>query len=157
MRFRRHRRPQLPARTRCQEGQGYGQSKTANIYMANEIERRYGSSGLHALSLHPGMVLAAALSRNMTPDQIQAFESSPEAQAQKNCRAGGGNYAVASTGRGVEGRGGLLLQDCRIARPRASNNTAATQDGYASWAYDKEAAQRLWVDSQEMVTMSSAD
>lgn len=24
----------------------YGQSKTANIYMANEIERRYGSQGL---------------------------------------------------------------------------------------------------------------
>jgi NAD(P)-dependent dehydrogenase (short-subunit alcohol dehydrogenase family) len=32
----------------------YGQSKTANVYMANEIERRYGSRGLHALSLHPG-------------------------------------------------------------------------------------------------------
>lgn len=31
----------------------YGQSKIANIYMANEIDRRYGSQGLHALSLHP--------------------------------------------------------------------------------------------------------
>ncbi|KAG7146990.1 Oxidoreductase calI like protein [Verticillium longisporum] len=26
----------------------YGQSKTANIYFANEVERRYGSKGLHA-------------------------------------------------------------------------------------------------------------
>jgi len=32
----------------------YGQAKTANIYMANEIERRYGSRNLHATSLHPG-------------------------------------------------------------------------------------------------------
>jgi len=32
----------------------YGQSKTANIWMANEIERQYGDRGLHALSLHPG-------------------------------------------------------------------------------------------------------
>ena len=32
----------------------YGQAKTANIYFANEIERRYGSEGLHATSLHPG-------------------------------------------------------------------------------------------------------
>lgn len=34
----------------------YGQSKTANIYMANEIERRYGGRGLHAWSLHPGVI-----------------------------------------------------------------------------------------------------
>ena len=32
----------------------YTLSKLANIYMANEIERRYGSRGLHALSVHPG-------------------------------------------------------------------------------------------------------
>ena len=30
----------------------YGQAKTANIYMANEIERRYAHQGLHGLSLH---------------------------------------------------------------------------------------------------------
>jgi NAD(P)-dependent dehydrogenase (short-subunit alcohol dehydrogenase family) len=34
----------------------YGQSKTANIYLATEIERRYGSRGLHANALHPGNV-----------------------------------------------------------------------------------------------------
>ena len=32
----------------------YGQSKTANAYMALELERRYGSRGLHSTSLHPG-------------------------------------------------------------------------------------------------------
>ena len=32
----------------------YGQSKLANVYMANEIERRYGASGLHGVSVHPG-------------------------------------------------------------------------------------------------------
>lgn len=32
----------------------YGQSKTANIWFANEIERRYGSKNLHATSNHPG-------------------------------------------------------------------------------------------------------
>ena len=39
----------------------YGQSKTANIWMANEIERRFGAQGLHALSVHPGE-LAGVLS-----------------------------------------------------------------------------------------------
>jgi len=32
----------------------YSQSKLANVYMANEIERRYGEHGLHGLSVHPG-------------------------------------------------------------------------------------------------------
>ena len=35
-------------------GVAYAQSKVATIYMANEIETRYGPSGLHGLSLHPG-------------------------------------------------------------------------------------------------------
>ncbi|KAH8817150.1 hypothetical protein F5884DRAFT_778560 [Xylogone sp. PMI_703] len=32
----------------------YGQSKTANLYMANEIENQFGAKGLHGLALHPG-------------------------------------------------------------------------------------------------------
>ncbi|KAJ4258971.1 hypothetical protein NW762_008059 [Fusarium torreyae] len=45
-------------------GMAYGQSKTANIYMANEIERRYGAEHLHATSVHPGIV-ATGLTRHM--------------------------------------------------------------------------------------------
>jgi NAD(P)-dependent dehydrogenase (short-subunit alcohol dehydrogenase family) len=32
----------------------YAQSKTANIYMANYIDRKYGGHGLHAWSIQPG-------------------------------------------------------------------------------------------------------
>ena len=32
----------------------YSQSKLANLYMVNEIERRYGAQGLHAWSVDPG-------------------------------------------------------------------------------------------------------
>lgn len=34
----------------------YGASKTANIWMANEIEHRYGARHLHANSLNPGCI-----------------------------------------------------------------------------------------------------
>ena len=34
----------------------YAQSKTANVYMTNEIERRYGNQNLHAVSVHPGLI-----------------------------------------------------------------------------------------------------
>lgn len=33
---------------------GYASSKTCNIWMANELERRYGAQGLHSISVHPG-------------------------------------------------------------------------------------------------------
>ena len=32
----------------------YAQAKTANIWMANELERKYGSKGVHSISVHPG-------------------------------------------------------------------------------------------------------
>lgn len=42
----------------------YGQAKTAAIYMASEIERRYGSRNLHAWSLHPGAILESQFIAN---------------------------------------------------------------------------------------------
>jgi NAD(P)-dependent dehydrogenase (short-subunit alcohol dehydrogenase family) len=45
--------------------QAYANSKLANIYMANEIERRYGAKGLHGLSLHPGGIGDTNLFRHM--------------------------------------------------------------------------------------------
>ena len=38
----------------------YGQSKTAGIWFANEIDRRYGDKGLHGLSLHPGNIMTGS-------------------------------------------------------------------------------------------------
>jgi NAD(P)-dependent dehydrogenase (short-subunit alcohol dehydrogenase family) len=35
----------------------YGQSKLAQIYMANSVDRHYGGRGLHALSVMPGGIL----------------------------------------------------------------------------------------------------
>ena len=35
----------------------YGNAKTANAYTALEIDRRYGSHGLHGYAVHPGVIL----------------------------------------------------------------------------------------------------
>ena len=43
-------------RTPYEPWRAYGQAKTANIYMANEIERRYGANGLHG---HPSIQAAS--------------------------------------------------------------------------------------------------
>jgi NAD(P)-dependent dehydrogenase (short-subunit alcohol dehydrogenase family) len=39
----------------------YGQSKTANIYLASSIHRRYASEGSTAISVHPGAVMTPLL------------------------------------------------------------------------------------------------
>ncbi|TKA53625.1 hypothetical protein B0A55_11745 [Friedmanniomyces simplex] len=45
---------------------GYGQSKTANVYMANSINRHYADKGVIGLSLHPGAIMTTDLGRHMT-------------------------------------------------------------------------------------------
>lgn len=49
----------------------YGQAKTANIYFANEIERRYGSKNMHAFSLHPGGIWARATRRSIRLSRVR--------------------------------------------------------------------------------------
>lgn len=48
----------------------YGVSKTACIWMANEIERRYGREGLHATSVHPGAIHTEVARHNPSGDAM---------------------------------------------------------------------------------------
>lgn len=48
------------------EWERYGQSKLANILHAYEIQRRYGSEGITAVSLHPGNIGGTNLSRHFS-------------------------------------------------------------------------------------------
>lgn len=52
------------------------QSKTAMIWTTNEIERRYGSTGLHGLSLNPGGIWTP-LQRH-TPELKEQYGSIPQ-------------------------------------------------------------------------------
>lgn len=46
----------------------YDQSKTADLWTANDIERRYGPCGLHAFRLHPGRI-STDLQRHVPAEQ----------------------------------------------------------------------------------------
>ncbi|GKZ25365.1 hypothetical protein AbraIFM66951_008142 [Aspergillus brasiliensis] len=127
----------------------YGQSKTANIYTANEIERRYGGQGLHALSLHPG-IIATGLGRFLSEEQIQALLSDETvARVAKSTEQGAATTLWAAVGREWEGKGGKYLADCAEAED-------GEQDGHVgrtivSYTYWPEGEERLWRDSLEMV------
>jgi NAD(P)-dependent dehydrogenase (short-subunit alcohol dehydrogenase family) len=126
----------------------YGQSKTANIYMANEIERRYGAFHLHATSVHPGIV-QTGLTRHMPPD---AFEGMDHLwPVMKNTKQGAATTVWAAVGKDWEHEGGKYLVDCAVAEPGSGGEDKWTTPTYAAYAYDAEKEEMLWRDSLKVV------
>ena len=135
----------------------YGQSKTANIYMALEIERRYGSRGLHANAVHPG-VIDTDLGRYLPAQVIQHFRSDLNMQKRaKSVEQGAATTVWAAVASELEGVGGKYMEDCMVAVPKAEANAEAGNQGYETWAADAEAAKRLWVESLQLVGLPDND
>lgn len=117
----------------------YGQSKTANIYMANELERRYGDRGLHATSLHPGGIWTD-LSRHLSAETVAGFSKALE-KVIKSPPQGAATSVWAAIGKQWEGTGGKYLLDCRVAG----------DEDCVPHTYKPEDEIRLWRDSLKLV------
>jgi NAD(P)-dependent dehydrogenase (short-subunit alcohol dehydrogenase family) len=125
--------------------EAYGQSKTANILHAVELDRRYASRGVHAYSVHPGMV-ATELGRYFTREDFEELKG----RARSSSSGGGLPPAVgvdvgaatsvwAATAPELDDHGGAYLGDCAVAKPMA-------------YAADPDAARRLWALSEQLVS-----
>jgi NAD(P)-dependent dehydrogenase (short-subunit alcohol dehydrogenase family) len=76
----------------------YAQSKTANIYMANMIDRRYGDRGLHATSVHPGTI-ETPLQRYINSEIMMQFKQHPNfMQKLKSPEQGAATTVLAAVG-----------------------------------------------------------
>lgn len=128
----------------------YGQSKTANIYMANEIDRRYGSQGLHALSLNPGGVLTG-LQVHVSDAVMESWFTDGAIDVRfKNAAQGAATTVYAAISKDWEGKGGRYLEDCAESGP-VQEPSSILLPGYAPHAYDAEKEKKLWLDSLKMV------
>lgn len=127
----------------------YGQSKTANVLFAVELERRLGRSGVHANALHPG-VIATELARHMVPEDLDLLSKRMPSGALhfKSVPAGAATSVYAASAPELEGRGGLYLEDCHVAQV---NNAENAVDGVKPYAIDPAVAQQLWTASEQMV------
>ena len=130
----------------------YGQSKTANIYLANYIDRHYGSKGLHATSLHPGGIWTA-LQRHAPAEQMNQWKDQPVVQNYlKSPEQGAATSVYAAVSKEWEGKGGKYLSNCEIMGPaKEATDIGTGDDRYAEWAYDEENEDRLWKDSCKFV------
>ncbi|KAF2164027.1 hypothetical protein M409DRAFT_68244 [Zasmidium cellare ATCC 36951] len=141
----------------------YGQSKTANILMANEIERRYGSRGLHAWSVHPGVIFETGISRHQEGEADGLRERLTEVdeattKVMKNTGQGAATQVWAAVGKALEGKGGLYLEDCQVSRKGIEKAEGRPSFyGHEEYIYDVQLAGRLWRDSCEMVGVEDKD
>ncbi|KAI0468614.1 hypothetical protein F4859DRAFT_194757 [Xylaria cf. heliscus] len=129
----------------------YGQSKLANVYMANEIERRYGSEGLHAWSLHPGGV-RTGLQRWNLHDALVLLKNGPihSYMYMQNAEQGAATSVWAAVSRDLEGKGGKYLEECRVSQGLREGSDAVGP-GHAPWVYHEEDAKKLYDMSLKLV------
>jgi NAD(P)-dependent dehydrogenase (short-subunit alcohol dehydrogenase family) len=130
--------------------EAYGQSKTANILHALELDRRAGASGVHAYSVHPGMV-ATELGRYFTREDFEELKGRAARSSSSSSGGGGGGLPTAvgvdvgastsvwaATAPELDDEGGAYLADCAVATPMP-------------YAVDPDAARRLWSLSEQLV------
>lgn len=134
----------------------YGNSKTANIWMANHIERLYSSQGIHAYSLMPGGI-ATPLQKHV-PEMMEAIKGVKRVENYiKTTEQGCATTIWAATARDLEGRGGVFCEDCCVIGKMEPKNDGFDHVavGYAEWAYDPEGEDKLWRISNELVGLEA--
>lgn len=129
----------------------YGQSKTANALFAVELTRRYADQGVTANAVMPGRIMETSLSRHTDAETYNLMPAMSQAMVQngdlatispaKTISQGVATTIWAAVAQELEGKGGLYLEDCSIAKPWSEANP---RRGVKGWALDPAAAQRLW-------------
>ncbi|CAG9948204.1 unnamed protein product [Clonostachys rosea f. rosea IK726] len=120
----------------------YGQSKLAQIYMANYVDRHFGPQGIHAISLMPGGITDTNLSQYTPKEMVDSFKTDPVLSKWVKSREQGASTTVlAAVGQEWEGKGGKYLEDCAVATPNAS---IPGLTGVSDYAYDEGKETRLW-------------
>ncbi|RFU25550.1 hypothetical protein B7463_g10789, partial [Scytalidium lignicola] len=87
----------------------YAHTKTANIYMANETDRRYGPQGLHATSVMSGS-FTSSLQRYQSDLEKNARAQDPRvADLMMSTTQGAATTVLAAVGSAFRNAGGVCL------------------------------------------------
>lgn len=157
----------------------YGQSKTANILFAVELDRRWAEEGIRGYAVHPGIVVATSLARIsssvtegekraielFTEDALRAMELINDSgrpiidpdREKKTPQQGASTIVFAATSPLLAEIGGVYLKDSDISPLDDAPSTTAigTEPVVATdvvpHAVDPESAQRLWELSERLL------
>ncbi|KAI8624346.1 putative short-chain dehydrogenase [Xylariaceae sp. FL1651] len=134
----------------------YAQSKTANILMANQIERLYGASGIHGLSVHPGCIVTNLQKHEMPTQEVRDnyLKNNPLLKkVLKSCAQGAATQVWAAVAKVWEGKGAVYLEDCR--QGHECEEPDIRNGGYKAFVFDEEAEIKLWDMSCQMIGIKS--
>ena len=101
----------------------YGQSKTANILFAAELDRRAEGDGIRAFSLHPGTIVDTNFKRNVPDGLLEAVGTMDDRgagvidpdQGWKTVEQGAATSVWCAVSPRLDGLGGVYAQDCDLA------------------------------------------
>ena len=133
----------------------YGRSKTANALFAVGLDRRGQAHGVRAFSLHPGGVITE-LAKFISPEDLKATgyvdaDGNPIIDPERNMKTPAQGAATAvwcATSPMLDGLVGLYCENCDVAPALPDDSEELL--GVRSWAFDPEAAERLWTLSEEL-------
>jgi len=122
----------------------YAQSKCANVLFAIEFQKRYGSKGISAFSLHPGGIMTG-LQSSLSKEEMIAMgwmdDTGKLNDMFKTIEQGAATSVYAAVSPDLNGKGGFYLEDCAESTIPPETSPFA---GWAVHAKDTEAATKLW-------------
>jgi NAD(P)-dependent dehydrogenase (short-subunit alcohol dehydrogenase family) len=145
----------------------YGQSKTANILFAVELDRRGTKDGIRAFSLHPGGIVTG-LAKHISVERLKEMgnldaEGYPVIDPDRDMKSipqGAATHVWCAVSPQLDGRGGVFCANCDIA-PLQDGEINATLEGrdrrtsrVAPFAVNAASAERLWAMSEVMTGAS---
>ncbi|WP_328998293.1 oxidoreductase [Kribbella sp. NBC_00709] len=143
----------------------YGQSKTANVLFAVELDARERADGIRAFAVHPGSIITqlARYSDRETLREGGFLDENYEpvidpARGLKTVEQGAATQVWCAVSPTLDGYGGVYCEDVDIATVHTSDEAdtgvlAVTPGafGVLPYAIDPENARRLWKLSEELL------
>ena len=152
----------------------YGQSKTANVLFAVELDRRWAGEGIRGYAVHPGVILGTSLGPArtgqaepgpaVTEDERRAMGLIDDSgrpiidpgRGTKTPRQGASTSVFAATSPLLAGIGGVYLKDNDISpldtpRPIVFGVDQDVPSDVVPHAVDPESARRLWELSERLL------
>src|SRR5918999_504555 len=147
----------------------YGQSKTANVLFAVELDRRWAEDGIRGYAVHPGIVVGTNLGNGMPEDQKRALRLAmglidesgrpiidPDNE-KKTQQQGASTSVFAATSLLLAEIGGVYLKDNDVSpldddpKPITFGTGPIPSSDVVPHAVDPESAQRLWELSERLL------
>lgn len=130
----------------------YAQSKTANILFARQFDKLYSADGIHAYSLHPG-VIPTNLGRHIPDEEREALgwnnKSSGIFERMKTIEQGASTTVYVALAPELDNHGGEYFENCALCQ--GVNPDMNTYWGMGAESVSMESAERLWKLSEQMI------